>query len=95
MNEAGYKYIKTGDDYEFYTAYGAAYAVSFQPAGEYFKNTAIKDFIYRMDVVQSASGPYNHLDFRINITIAEIIFDFLMLIIVMYYSTFAIRQMES
>jgi len=74
---AGYSFHSAGNDYEFYTAYGTAYAVSFIWAGEYFRDShPIKKFIYRVDIEQMDPGPYNYFDFRTGITITEIIFHF-------------------
>jgi hypothetical protein len=74
---AGYQYFKTGNDYEFFTIYGAAYAVSFIPAGVYFATPhSVKDFIYRTDITQVFTGPYNYPDLLVGITVAEIVNDF-------------------
>ncbi len=74
---AGYNFFQNGNDFEFYTAYGAAYAVSFVNTSEYFTDDdPIKDFIYRIDIEQKDVSPYNNLDFMIGITVAEIIYEF-------------------
>jgi Family of unknown function (DUF6169) len=74
---AGYKFIKSGKDYEFFTAYGAAYAVSFAQASTYFGTThPVKDFIHRVDIAQLSSGHYNWQDILTGITVAEIVNDF-------------------
>ena len=74
---AGYNFFKSGKDYEFYTAYGAAYAVSFAHADLYFNTWhAVKDFIHRIDIIQTVTGPYNRHDLLTGITIAEILNDF-------------------
>lgn len=74
---AGYKFIKSGKDYEFFTAYGTAYAVSFSPASAYFENShPVINFIHRIDIVQMDTGPYNWQDLLISITVAEIVNDF-------------------
>ena len=74
---AGYKFIKSGKDYEFFTAYGAAYAVSFALVGGYFDTLhPLKDFLYRIDIAQMNTGPYNRQDMLTGITVAEIVNDF-------------------
>jgi len=74
---AGYKFIKSGKDYEFFTAYGTAYAVSFVIAEAYFDTLhPVKDFILRIDIVQLDTGPYNRQDLLTGITVAEIVNDF-------------------
>ena len=77
MNAAGYNFLQAGNDFEFYTAFGTAYAVSFVQASGYFDNKhPVKNFIFRIDIEQTDPGPYNHPDFRVGITIAEIIYSF-------------------
>jgi len=76
LNEAGYKFHQSGNSFEFFTAYGAAYAVSFVMAGEYFGKHPVADSIYRIDVEQNDPGPYNNLDIQVGITIAEIVLFF-------------------
>lgn len=73
---AGYKFYQSGNDFEFYTAYGAAYAVSLVPSGEYFENNLLKDLLFRVDIVQTDPGPFNHFDLQVSITIAEILYHF-------------------
>jgi hypothetical protein len=77
LNAAGYNVTRSGNDFEFFTAFGAAYAVSFVPAGEYLNNNhPLKDFIFRIDIEQNDPGPYNFQDFRVGITVAEIVYYF-------------------
>jgi hypothetical protein len=78
LNEAGYKFIKTApNEYEFYTVFGAAYKVSFDAASMYFKTEhPVKDFIFSADIQLLYPGLYNHYDYVIGITIAEIFFHF-------------------
>jgi hypothetical protein len=74
---AGYKFIKSGKDYEFFTAYGTAYAVSFNPASSYFDTShPVRNFIHRIDIAQMDTGPYNRQDLLTGITVAEIVNDF-------------------
>lgn len=74
---AGYKFFKRGGDYEFFTEYGAAYSVSFTAAGSNFSTShPIKDFVYRMDLVQTLAGPINKPDLLMSLTIVEIVNDF-------------------
>lgn len=74
MNRAGYNFIKKSPfSFEFYTSYGAAYSIIFMPASTYFKtNHYIKDLIYSIDINLLYPGPYNHYDYVVGITVAEI-----------------------
>jgi hypothetical protein len=77
LNAAGYSVSRSGNDFEFFTALGAAYVVSFVPAGEYLNNIhPLKHSIFRIDIDQSDPGPYNYPDFRVGITVAEIVYYF-------------------
>lgn len=63
--------------FEFYTSFGAAYSVVFVPGSAYFTTDhTAKDFIYSVDIKLLNPGPYNHYDFVIGITVAEIFFHF-------------------
>ncbi|MDB5206849.1 MAG: hypothetical protein JWR72_1924 [Flavisolibacter sp.] len=73
---AGYKFHPSGNGFEFYTAFGSAYAVSLVPSGEYFENNLLKDFLFRVDIVQTDPGPFNRFDLPVGITIAEILYHF-------------------
>ncbi len=73
---AGYKFHQSGNDFEFYTEYGAAYAVSLVPSGEYFESNLLKDLLFRVDIIQNDPGPFNHFDLQVSITIAEILYHF-------------------
>ena len=73
---AAYKFHQSGNDFEFYTSYGAVYPVSFVPSGEYFENTLLEQLLFRVDIVQIDPGPFNHFDLQVSITIAEILYHF-------------------
>ena len=73
---AGYNFFRRGNDFEFFTAFGTSYVVSFIPVISYFENQPIKDFIYSVDIIRTDIGPYNCFDSAISITIAEILFYF-------------------
>ena len=75
MNKAGYSFIeKSPFTFEFYTSFGAAYSVIFSSAKPYFKsNSPVQDLLYSVDITLLHPGPYNHYDYVVGITVAEII----------------------